>query len=143
MGKSRKLILLAAGVAGFTMVATAAAAQSYTADRNGDGYYDGTDVIVVGPRYESRGRGHLGRPFEDVAISKDVSYSDLDLRNNYDADRLRNRVKYTARRLCDRLDFQYPITAPDSPPCFENAVRGGMQQAENVIARTRSVASLR
>jgi UrcA family protein len=129
------MLLLAASIAGLTFAAGGASAQSYA---DNEGYYDNQpeNVIVVGPRYH-RERGHLGGPIETVSASRDVSFRDLDLRTHYGAHKLHQRIKSTARTLCNSLDNRYPVTADNSPDCYSNAVQEAMLQADDAIAQAR------
>lgn len=137
MRNTRKMLLLAASIAGLTLAAAGANAQSAYDDR--DGYYDnGTENIIVEvPRYEPQRRGHLGAPIRTVSMSRDVNFGDLDLSTDWGADRLRQRIKSTARQLCNNLDNRFPVTADDSPPCYSTAVNEAMDQAEDAIAKAR------
>ena len=79
-------------------------------------------IIVTAPRAPVT-RSRLGGPIVDVSLSRTVRIDDLDLNTSDGMDRLRSRVSFTARTLCDRLDRFYPIATDDSPPCFRTAVR--------------------
>ncbi len=89
--------------------------------------FDGSSetIIVTAPR-EPIARSRIGGPIIDVSLSRDVRVDDLDLNTSDGVDRLRSRVSFTARTLCDRLDRFYPITAENSPPCYRQAVRQAM-----------------
>jgi UrcA family protein len=97
------------------------------------------EITVYGPRRHQE-RGDLGAPIQDVALSQPVRFDDLDLRTNWGARELRQRIEYTARVMCQRLDTMYPIKADDSPPCYRAAVDQAMYQADAAIAQARGYA---
>ena len=151
-------LLAAASVFGLVLAAGPAAAQDYYGSADDDyappagravpppaPAYDQSvpaeEVIVTAPRprFEER-RGELGGRVEDVSLSQDVRYDDLDLTTPEGAHELRDRIRYTAREECRRLDQMYPIASDDSPPCYRTAVDDGMQQADEAIGRARSYA---
>jgi UrcA family protein len=123
--------------------ASAAPAQEYGYDDTGPGYYDPPpeEVIIEAPRYHHPERSTIGAPIEDVAMSRTVRFDDLDLRTPWGARALRDRISYTARTLCNRMDFMYPVSTSDSPPCYRTAYEDGMAQADAAIAQARSYAS--
>jgi UrcA family protein len=95
------------------------------------------EVLVTAPR--RRLRGDHGAPIRDVAMSREVSFADLDLTTRDGAHALEARVRQTARNLCRQLDVMHPVKADDSPPCYETAVEGAMIQAEAAIADARGI----
>ena len=142
-------LLLAASALGFALAASSANAQDHQygdAAPNygqppsyGPAYGPPEEITVYGPRrHESR--GDQGAPIQDVAISQPVRFDDLDLRTNWGARELRNRIEYTARVMCQRLDTMYPIKADDSPPCYRTAVDQAMYQADAAISHARGYA---
>jgi UrcA family protein len=102
-------------------------------------------VIVIAPRrHYSNERSDIGAPIENVALSRQVGFSDLDLSTPWGARKLRERVRYTAHALCQRLDAQYPVNAPGeandafgSTHCYRDAVDDGLNQADAVIAQAQ------
>jgi UrcA family protein len=140
----KQLALLATAVAVLGFTASAASAQEYTYSyRTGPGYYGPPpeEVIIEAPRYRAPQRSTIGAPIEDVAMSRTIRFDDLDLRTPWGARALRNRIAYTARTLCNRMDFIYPISTSDSPPCYRTAFEDGMAQADAAIAQARGYAS--
>ena len=93
-------------------------------------------VIVVAPHYPPQ-RSAIGAPIVDVSIARTIHMRDADLRTAWGAHVLRVRIRRLARRLCDRLDTRFPVTADGSPPCYRNAVRDAMYQADRAIANAR------
>lgn len=97
---------------------------------------DNETVHVTVPRYHPQ-RSPLGAPYRLVSMSKGVYIGDLDLRTRRDVRVLRDRISYTARTLCHRLNAMYPVTAPNSPGCYTTAMDDAMYQADIAIARAR------
>jgi len=97
------------------------------------------EVVITAPRYHVR-RSAIGAPIEDVAMSREVRFDDLDLRTHRGARILKARIRETARALCDRMDVRYPIATEDSPPCYETAVKTALYEADDAIADARGYA---
>ena len=126
----RRILTVSADTA---LVSAPAMAQEY---RN-VAYDDSMErVIITAPR-PPQDRSAIGAPIVDVAISREIRIDDLDLRTGYGVRMLERRVSDTAHDLCRRLDLRYPITASDSPPCYEAAFEDAMEQADAAIARAR------
>jgi UrcA family protein len=87
---------------------------------------DNSERIIVSAPRERVARSRLGGPIVDVSLSRTLRVDDLDLNTSDGMDRLRWRVSFTARTLCDRLDRFYPIAVDGSPPCYRQAVRQAM-----------------
>jgi UrcA family protein len=96
-------------------------------------------ITVQAPRYHPR-RSAIGAPIREVAISRPVRFDDLDLATPWGAHVLRDRIRVTARELCNRLNFEYPVTASDSPPCYRTALQNAMYRADEAIADARGYA---
>jgi UrcA family protein len=137
-------LLLAAGALGFALAASSANAQddqygnpNYGPPPSyGPAYGPPEEITVFGPRRHVE-RGDLGAAIQDVAISRPVRFDDLDLRTDWGARELRNRIEYTARVMCQRLDAMYPISADNSPPCYRTAVDQAIYQADAAISQAR------
>jgi UrcA family protein len=150
MTMSLTRLLLAASALGLALAASSANAQQYDQYGNpapnygpppgyGPSYGPPEEITVYGPRRHEE-RGDLGAPIEDVALQRAVRFDDLDLRTDWGARELRNRIEYTARVMCQRLDTMYPIKADDSPPCYRTAVDQAMYQADAAIGQARGYA---
>jgi UrcA family protein len=140
----KKMALLATAAAAFGFAVSAAPAQEYTYSYStAPGYYGPPpeEVIIEAPRYHAPQRSTIGAPIEDVAMSRTIRFDDLDLRTPWGAHALRDRIAYTARTLCNRMDFVYPVSTSDSPPCYRTAYEDGMAQADAAIAQARGYAS--
>jgi UrcA family protein len=138
----RHVALFATAAAVCAFAATAAPAQEYGSYDQGPGYYGPPpeEVIIQAPRYRPPQRSTIGAPIENVAMSRAIRFDDLDLRTSWGAHALRERIRYTARTLCNRLDFVHPISTSDSPPCYRTALEDGMAQADAAIAEARGYA---
>lgn len=139
----RPVALFASAAAVCAFAATAAPAQEYNSYDQGPGYYGPPpeEVIIQAPRYRAPSRSTIGAPIENVAMSRAIRFDDLDLRTAWGAHALRERIRYTARTLCNRMDFAYPISTSDSPPCYRTALEDGMAQADAAIAAARGYAN--
>ena len=132
-------LTLAAGTLGLILAASPAYA---TQNQSGAGMTSGVastvqeSVHVVAPRPLAN-YDEIGAPIEDVSLSKAVSYRGLDLRTHSGAQTLRYRIRDTARDLCARLNFEYPVKTSDSPPCYRTAVKHAMHRANHVIREAR------
>ncbi len=93
-------------------------------------------IEVTAPPYRHE-RSSIGAPIQDVAMSREVRFDDLDLATRDGAWELRSRVRETARDLCNRLSVRYPVATEDSPPCYRTAVASAMDQVNDVIAQAR------
>ncbi len=109
---------------------------SYSGD-NGTAIVSDTEVLVTAPRV--RMRGDYGAPLRDVALSREVSFADLDLTTADGAAILETRIRQTARSLCRQLDVMHPVKADNSPPCYQTAVEGAMMQAAAIVADARGM----
>lgn len=73
--------------------------------------------------------GAYARPGEKPAsISRVVSYADLDLSRAKDVSLLKERVSYTARRICTDLGESQPTQNNLSRSCQDNAIRDAMSR---------------
>ena len=131
---STRYIFLAAAAVGLTL---GAAVPTKAQDYRTVSYGSTEEVIVTAPR-PTQERGAYGAPIRDVALSGEVRYDDLDLTTGYGQRTLERRVSRAARDLCRRLDVRYPIATSDSPPCYQTAFDGAMEQADDAIARARA-----
>jgi len=91
------------------------------------------EVIVRAPPYYGQQRSEIGAPIEDVSLSREVRFDDLDLGTVWGQDALRDRIRRTAMSLCQDLENRYPVTADGSPPCYRTAYDDAMDQAESAI----------
>jgi UrcA family protein len=136
---ARRLSLLAATAIALAL-ATPASAQQY--DRYDDpSYRNSTDeqIEVIAPRYHPRS-STTGAPIRDVALSRDVRFDDLNLRTSWGARQLKARIRYAATDLCQKLNIRYPVSADNSPPCYQTAVHRAMYQADRAISDARNEA---
>jgi len=134
-------VLLAACALGAMLAASSATAQDYDSpDNDAAVYQNGREQVeVFAPRYHAR-RSAIGAEIRDVSLSREVRFDDLDLRSARGARELRARIRYTAGTLCRKLEVRFPVTAEDSPPCFQTAVARAMDQADEAISNARRTA---
>ena len=120
-----------AGLAAAVLLGSPAMAQDARATTN---YANGApeEVTVTSPRHGPT-RSTIGAPIEEVSASAAVTTRDLNLHTGEGVYTLRQRVKYTARSVCNRLSFRYPIGAPDPDTCYRHAVERTTPQADSAI----------
>jgi UrcA family protein len=144
MFKSMLAQILAISALATVFAASAASAQEYGPPM--PTARPAEEVIVTAPRYRhGPDRSDIGAPIGTVGMTRPVRFNDLDLSTPWGAQRLRERVRYTAHALCRRLDAMYPVNAPDEPNdrfgttnCYSDAVADGMDQADQVIAQAQA-----
>jgi UrcA family protein len=134
----RRSALAAASVLALALATTPGSAQT-SYGGNPTAQTPSEDVIITAPRYHAK-RSENGAPIDTVALSRDVSFSDLDLRTDRGAHLLRERVRHTAQALCQQLQTDYLVTGDDSPPCYSTAVRDALDQADAAIRQARRTA---
>lgn len=142
--QSRIRAVAIGGALGLFLVASSSAgAQEYGPYQ--PGYYPAPpeEVIVRPPTY-ARQHSAIGAPIIDVSMSRPVRMDDLDLRTDWGARALRDRVSFTARTLCSQLNAMYPVTYdggsdqwPINHECYRDAFDGGMAQADQAIRAAR------
>ena len=103
------------------------------------------EVTVDGP-YTIREDAIKGFPTREllngtsVSVSRDVGYSDLDLSNPADADKLRARVKDAARDTCAHLDRRFPqwnyATDHNRFHCIKDATSDALARVDVLTGRT-------
>lgn len=138
MTTSIRLLALAASAAGALLAGSAALAQD-TDNYNEAAYSaDPTEqVIVVAPDIREDRSGAFGL-LNKVSMSRPVSYHDLDLTTRDGARELRDRVRDTARDICQQLAEEYPYKQqPGSTKCYEGALKNGMVRADAAIRQAR------
>jgi UrcA family protein len=129
----------AAGVAATVLLAGTALAQGYgssttTYEVNSNGQ---EEVTITSPTY-SPWQSSIGAPYRRITMSVPVAYSDLNLHTGEGVYTLRQRVKYTARDICNKLSFRNPVGIPDSDLCYSHAVTNAMPQADAAVWNYRS-----
>jgi|HubBroStandDraft_3_1064219.scaffolds.fasta_scaffold264969_2 UrcA family protein len=135
----RRLALMGATAFGLALAASSAQAQDY--GPYGDGYRSAPppeEIIVTAPRHREERSDVTGAPIRDVALSQPVRFDDLDLRTDWGAHALEERIRTAAHAMCRQLDIRYPISADNSPPCYSTAVADAMDQADAAIAQARA-----
>ncbi len=98
---------------------------SYVENTNGE---PSRVVITMLP-----GRSIIGAPIELRSISRAVQFNDLDLSTHAGRDALRERVRETARNLCNDPNLYYTLRTAGSPPCYRTAVADAMVQVKAAI----------
>ena len=99
------------------------------------------EVTISSPKH-SPWQSTIGAPYEQVTMSVPVSYRDLNLHTGDGVYTLRQRVKYTARTICNRLTFRYPVGLPDTDGCYRRAIANAMPQTDTAVWNYRSPSGL-
>jgi len=126
-----KTLTMLATTAVALILATSALAQSYAGPTE--------DVIVRAPHYGPQ-RSDIGAPIQNVSLSREVRFDDLDLRTVWGARALRSRIRETALNLCRQLDNQY-VTLGDNRSCYRTTYEDAMMHADDAIRTTRIAAA--
>lgn len=91
------------------------------------------EVVIQAPKVVERSRyGVIG---QEILMSVNVSYADLDMRSPEGATELDRRVKVAANYVCTQLDRRYPEGHPEAFYCAKSAVDGAKPQ----VIQARSV----
>lgn len=69
-----------------------------------------------------------------ISISQRVSYADLNLTTTSGSREMEERVKSTAKTLCEKLEQAYPFSGNSAETCFRNSVSKGMADVRVAIA---------
>jgi UrcA family protein len=135
-------VILGLTILPVTLTSTPAAAKAET-----------EQVTVAGPYTVTR--QDIGRiagtggweEKEKLSVSKQVSYSDLDLSKPTDVDVLKDRVKHAARDVCRELSRRFPATIyipVDSDNCVHDATKDGLTKVAELAGQpNQAVASAR
>lgn len=121
-------LMLSASVASAQDVSNYKAA-AYTAP-------DTEEVIVTAPDIRVERNPVFGLPGK-ATLSRRVSFSDLDLRDRNDARTLRQRVRETAREVCDTLRDAQPLRQQPGTSCYRDALNDAMPRADAAIREAR------
>ena len=97
------------------------------------------EVIVRAP-YRGPSRAPNTAPIQDVSLSRDVRFDDLDLRSTWGQDTLRARVRQAAMSVCQDLQTRFPVQDDRGPPCFRTTYADAMAQADDAIRDARLAA---
>jgi UrcA family protein len=79
-------------------------------------------------------RPEIGAPIENLSLSREVRFDDLDLRTSGGAIALRDRVRQAALNLCQQLENQY-VAMDDSRPCYRTAYDDAMDQVDAAVQK--------
>ena len=125
--RNRSPIMLATALLGSLGVWAAAAQESPTQQIE-------DEIRVEGPRRIKHERLPFGQG-EEVSLSYDVSFADLDLRDSADVRELEKRIGTAAKEICAQLEEMFPSGTPEKDDCAIRAVDKAMADARAVIAR--------
>jgi UrcA family protein len=130
----RNLALLA----GALMISASAASAQDVGNYKSAAYTapDTEEVIVQAPDIRSERNPVFGLPGKAM-LSRRVAFNDLDLRDPSDARALRQRVRDTARDVCETLRDAYPQRQQPGTSCYRDAVNDAMPRADAAIRDAR------
>jgi len=96
------------------------------------------EIVVVGvPIKINRERSSdLVMHTENIELSRQVDYSDLDLTEHADVMELRARVKSMAERSCKKLETIFPLPPADIPRCVDKAVANAESNIQAAIGNS-------
>jgi UrcA family protein len=95
----------------------------------------GTEFVVSSARSSEFGRTSLiGSSDQVISVSQRVSYADLNLATTAGSREMAERVRATAKALCEKLQQKYQFSGTTSDTCFRNAVEKGMADVRTAIA---------
>jgi UrcA family protein len=82
------------------------------------------------------GLSYTGIPIEQVSLSREVGYGDLDLSTPEGKAKLEKRIKTVAREACGQLHKLYPLDTwdTDNRTCIADAVDRAMNQEKAIVA---------
>lgn len=125
------------GAAAAVLLASQAKSQEYSSSSTYvvDGRTE--EVTVIPPRY-SPWQSDIGAPYRVHSMSVPVSYHDLNLHTGEGVYTLRQRVKYAARFVCDKLTFRDPVGLSDTDGCYYRAVTNAGPAADAAVWNYRS-----
>lgn len=98
------------------------------------------EIAVVAPHqvtHKTVGHGSLGLPVEQVTITHQVAYKDLDLKSATGTAALEKRINDVAKQACHQLDELYPKSRVDNIRCELSAKESAGAQMQAVIAAAK------
>ncbi|HTT03696.1 MAG TPA: UrcA family protein [Steroidobacteraceae bacterium] len=110
-------------------VQNAAPSQTLTAD-------EVTVRAAREARHQDIGRDYAGIPVEQVTLTREVGYRDIDIHSPAGITTLRRRIDRTARDACAELTHIYPISSwtSSNQECVETAVNNALSQLPSDVA---------
>ena len=124
--KKRCSIMLVSGLSGLSGAWTAIAQEIPTTQQIIE------EIRVEGPRRVTRESLPFGQG-EQVSLSYNVSFADLDLRQNSDVREFEKRIETAADEICTQLEELFPLGSPSKRDCARSATHKAMADARTVI----------
>jgi UrcA family protein len=123
--------------------ATSADHQNNTAAESSNAHHRVQTVIVRAQRmvrHQIVGRDYAGIPIEQLELSREVGYRDLNLKTTKGADELISRINNTARQACHQLSGLYPLAmwTTSNQMCVNQAEKMAMAQLPVSVAQLKS-----
>lgn len=97
------------------------------------------EITVVAPREVTRqqvGRSYTGVPIEEISVSYEIPYGDLDLKKTADVDTLRQRITGIAKQACKEVSQlpPYNVSARSRQDCIRKSVKTAAKQVDAAVA---------
>ena len=87
-------------------------------------------------RHQTVGRNYAGIPIEQVTLTREISYRDIDIHSPSGITTLRERIFTMARDACTELSNIYPVSvwASTNQECVTTAVTKALSQLPSEVA---------
>lgn len=94
-------------------------------------------------RHQIVGSDYAGIPIEQLSLSRQIGYQDINIHSAKGVARLRHRIDRTARSACRELSTLYPnnVWTTSEGACVTNAVQSALQQLPSSVAAAVGPAS--
>jgi UrcA family protein len=93
------------------------------------------EFVVSSTRANGHALGSVpGVPEQIISVSQRVSYADLNLASTTGSREMEERVRSTAKTLCEKLDQKYPLSGIQQETCVRNTVSKSMVDVRLAIA---------
>jgi UrcA family protein len=96
------------------------------------------EITVVAPRDVAQkqiGRTRYGAPIEEISVSYEIGYGNLDLKKTADVDALNKRVAHIAKQACSEVTKLPPYAGNRSKQdCIRKSVKSATAQVNAAVA---------
>jgi UrcA family protein len=96
------------------------------------------EITVVAPRdidQKQVGRTRYLTPINEISVSYEIGYSDLDLKKAADVDALNKRVAHIAKQACSEVTQLPPYAGNRSKQdCIRKSVKSAKAQVDTAVA---------
>ena len=96
------------------------------------------EITVVAPRdieQKQIGKTRYGSPIQEISVSYEVRYSDLDLKKTADVEALNKRITHIAKQACSEVTRLPPYAGNRSKQdCIRKSVKSAKDQINTAVA---------